>query len=161
MNMLKTIIVLGSAAIWSTANGAMAEKCNGHVISKPLSPILLRAAPDGSKVQWFSSEGIFIVTNPENHPANWTNRVCGGGFKVAPDGKSGTGIGSCTYADLDGDIFHLAWQMTFTGGTWSITEGTGTGKFTKLSGHGTFKPKKRFDNQWGGSTWEGECNLPG
>ena len=160
MKMLKTIVVLGIATFGFTANDAFAAKCNGHVISKPLNPIFLREAPDGSKVQWLSSEGIFIVSNPANHPANWVNRVCGGGFKIAPDGKSGAGEGSCSYADLDGDVFHLGWQSTFAEGTWRIVEGTGTGKFTNFSGRGTFRPKKRFENFWGGSTWEGECNLP-
>jgi hypothetical protein len=160
MKVVKTIVVLGATMVALAANEALAEKCNGHVISKPLKPILMREAPDGSKVQWFSSEGMFVVANPNNHPANLVNRVCGGGFKITPDGKSGSGKGSCSYADLDGDVFHLAWQSTFTEGTWEIVEGTGTGKFKNFSGQGIFRPMKRFENFWGGSTWEGECNLP-
>lgn len=157
MTMIKRMVVLGAATIVLTAIDASAEPCNGYVISKPLPSILLKEAPDGSKVKWVSSEGLFIVEHPENHPANWVNRVCGGGFKVAPDGKTGEGMGTCSYADMDGDVFHLAWESTFVEGTWKIT--SGTGKFEKISGNGTFKPKKRYDNFWGGSTWEGECSL--
>ncbi len=158
MKIVKTIIVLGAAAVALAANDVLAEKCSGYVVSTPLKPILLREASDGSKVQWFSSEGIFIVARPENHPADRVNRVCGGGFKVVPDGKSGSGMGSCSYTDMDGDVFHLAWQSTFTEGTWKIVGGTG--KFEEFSGHGTFKPAKRFEKFWGSSTWEGECDLP-
>ncbi len=157
MKITKTIVVLAAAMIALAANDARAEPCNGHVVSKPLPPILLRQAADGSKVMWVSSEGLFIVSQPENHPANWVNRVCGGGMKIAPDGKGAAGEGSCSYADMEGDVFHLAWQISSNGGTWRFT--SGTGKFKKMSGSGTFTPKARYDNLWGGSTWEGECSL--
>ena len=157
MTFIKKIALIGATTIALSSNEALAEPCNGHVISKPLPSILLKEAPDGSKATWVSSEGLFIVASPQDHPANWVNRVCGGGFKIAPDGKSGEGMGTCVYADMDGDVFHLAWESTFVEGTWKITGGTG--KFENISGSGTFKPKKRYDNSWGGSTWEGECNL--
>ena len=35
---------------------------------------------------------------------------------------------------------------------------SGTGKFAGMTGSGKFWPSKRFDNQWGKSTWEGECS---
>jgi len=159
MKIAKTMAVLITATIALAANGAWAEPCNGHVVSKPLPSILMREAPDGSKVMWVSSEGLFIVTQPENHPANWVNRVCGGGMKIAPDGKGAAGEGSCSYADMEGDVFHLAWQLSSDGGTWQVTDGTG--KFEKMSGGGTFKPRERYDNLWGGSTWEGECGFDG
>jgi len=149
--------VFGIAAVALVASDALAEKCSGYVVSKASSPILMREAPDGSKVQWHSGEGIFVVASPDNHPANGVNRVCGGGLKIAPDGKSGWGMGSCSYTDMDGDVFHLSWQSTFVEGTWNI-EG-GTGKFEKFTGHGTFRPAKRYQNFWGTSTWEGECSL--
>jgi hypothetical protein len=157
MKFVKIGAVLGAVTIALAANDALAEQCNGYVVSKPLPTILLRDAPDGSKVKWFSSEGIFIVDNPKDHPANRLNRVCGGGFKIAPDGKSGLGVGSCTYTDFAGDVFHLSWQSTFIEGTWTIIGGSG--KFEKFSGQGTFKPTKKFENFWGSTTWEGECSL--
>lgn len=157
MKFVKSFLVLSSAMIALAANDALAEKCNGYVISEPLKPILLRKAADGSKVMWMSSEGVFIVAKPANHPANLVGRVCGGGFKIAPDGKSGSGQGSCAYADHDGDAFHLNWQTTFIAGTWKLAGGTG--KFENFSGEGTFRPSKKFENMWSSSTWEGECNL--
>jgi hypothetical protein len=157
MKTMNAIFMLSAVAIALAANDALAEQCSGKVISKPLPPIALRDAPDGSKVKWFSSEGIFIVDSPKNHPANRLNRVCGGGFKIAPDGKSGLGVGSCIYSDFAGDVFHLSWQSTFIEGTWKIIGGSG--KFENFSGQGTFKPTKRFENSWGSTTWEGECSL--
>ena len=150
-------IVLGILLVIPLASQALAEKCNGYVISKSLKPIFMREAPDGSKISWYSSEGIFVVLNPANHPANGVNRICGGGLKIEPDGKSGWGMGSCSYTDMEGDVYHLSWQSTFVEGTWKI-EG-GTGKFEKFAGQGTFKPAKRFQNSWGTSIWEGECSL--
>ena len=120
MKFVKFGAVLGAVTIALAANDALAEQCSGYVVSKPLPPIALRDAPDGSKVKWFSSEGIFIVDSPKDHPANRVNRVCGGGFKIAADGKSGLGVGSCTYTDFAGDVFHLSWQSTFIEGTWKI-----------------------------------------
>ena len=159
MKISKSAIALGIAFTAFTANDAWAEKCNGYVISKALAPITMREAPDGSKIKWISSEGLFIVLNPADHPANMVNRICAGGIKIAPDGKSGEAVGSCTYTDMAGDIFHLNWQSGFTEGTWEIVGDTGTGKFAGFSGSGKFWPSKRFDNRWGKSTWEGECNL--
>jgi hypothetical protein len=60
---------------------------------------------------------------------------------------------------MEGDVFHLNWQSGFTEGTWEIVSNTGTGKFMGISGKGKFWPSKRFDNQWGPSTWEGECGF--
>ncbi len=154
---LKSAVALGFALTAFTVNDAWAEKCNGYVVSKALSPITMREAPDGSKVKWIGSEGLFIVLNPANHPANMVNRICAGGIKIAADGKSGAAVGSCTYTDMAGDVFHLSWQSGFTEGTWEIV--SGTGKFASMSGSGKFWPSKRFDNQWGKSTWEGECDL--
>ena len=156
---LKSAVALGFALTAFTANDAWAEKCNGYVVSKALSPITMREAPDGSKVKWIGSEGLFIVLNPVNHPANMVNRICAGGIKIAADGKSGAAAGSCTYTDMAGDVFHLSWQSGFTEGTWKIVSGTGTGKFASLSGSGKFWPSKRFDNQWGKSSWEGRCGF--
>lgn len=157
---MKTMLVVFATALFGlVAVDASAEPCSGHVISKPLPTITLREAPDGSKAVWVSSEGLFIVSKPKNHPANWVNRVCGGGMKIAANGQGAAGEGSCSYADMDGDIFHLAWQLSASKGTWQVT--SGTGKFEDMSGSGTFKPMKRYDNLWGGSTWEGECNLGG
>jgi len=157
MKIVKTIAVLGMATIALATNEARAEPCNGHVVSKALPSILMREAPDGSKVIWVSSEGLFVVDQPEDHPANWVNRICGGGMKMAPDGKSGAGMGTCSYADMGGDVFHLTWQLSPSGGTWQVT--SGTGKFEKMSGSGTFTPRKRYDNHWGASTWKGECSF--
>ena len=159
MKNLKFAMALGLVLTAFAANNAWAEKCNGYVVSKALAPITMREAPDGSKVKWVGSEGLFIVLNPANHPANMVNRICAGGIKIAPDGASGAAVGSCTYTDMEGDVFHLSWQSGFTEGTWEIVSGTGTGKFAGLSGSGKFWPSKRFDNQWGKSTWEGECSL--
>ena len=159
MNNLKSLVALGLVLTAFTANNAWAEKCNGYVVSKALSPITMREAPDGSKVKWVGSEGLFIVLNPTDHPANMVNRICAGGIKIAADGKSGAAVGSCTYTDMAGDVFHLSWQSCFTEGTWEIVSGTGTGKFAGMSGSGKFWPSKPFDNQWGKSTWEGECSL--
>jgi len=150
--------VLGAIVVALAATDALAEKCSGYVTSKALDPILMREAPDGSKVVWISSEGTFIVSEPANHPANLVNRVCGGGFKIAPDGKSAAAVGTCSYADMDGDAFHLSWQSTFVEGTWKILGGTG--KFEKFTGQGTFRPAKKYDNSWSVSMWEGECSLP-
>ncbi len=159
MKSLKSAMALGLVLTAFTANNAWAEKCNGYVVSKALSSITMREAPDGSKVKWISSEGLFIVLNPANHPANMVNRICAGGIKIAPDGKSGAAVGSCTYTDMAGDVFHLRWQSDFSEGTWEFVSGTGTGKFAGMSGSGKFWPSKRFDNQWGKSTWEGDCRL--
>jgi len=159
MDIMKTIIVMEIFALALTAHDVSAEECNGYVTSKALDPILLRKEPDGSKAAWISSEGIFIISKPANHPANLVNRVCGGGFKIAPDDSSGAAIGSCSYADLDGDVFHVSWQSTFVEGTWEIVGGTG--KFENFSGQGTFRPSKKYDNGWSISEWEGECDLPG
>ena len=159
MKILTSAVVIGLALTAFTANTAWAEACNGYVISKAVTPITMREAPDGSKVKWVGSEGLFIVLNPANHPANMVNRICAGGIKIAPDGKSGAAVGSCTYTDMAGDVFHLSWQSGFTEGTWKIVSGTGTGKFVGLSGNGKFWPSKRFDNAWGTSTWEGECDF--
>jgi hypothetical protein len=156
---LNSLAALGLALTVFTADDAWAEKCNGYVISKAFAPITMREAPDGSKVKWISSEGLFIVLNPTDHPANMVNRICAGGIKIAPDGKSGAAVGSCTYTDMEGDVFHLNWQSGFTEGTWEFVSDTGTGKFTGISGRGKFWPSKRFDNQWGKSTWEGECSF--
>jgi hypothetical protein len=159
MKSLKSAVALGLVLTAFTANNAWAETCNGYVVSKALTPITMREAPDGSKVKWIGSEGLFIVLTPANHPANMVNRICAGGIKIAADGKSGAAVGSCTYTDMAGDVFHLGWQSGFTEGTWEIVSGTGTGKFASLSGSGKFWPSKPFDNQWGKSTWEGECSL--
>ncbi|MDX2316248.1 MAG: hypothetical protein QNL90_19470 [Gammaproteobacteria bacterium] len=159
MKSLKSAVALGLVLTAFTANNAWAETCNGYVVSKALTPITMREAPDGSKVKWIGSEGLFIVLNPANHPANMVNRICAGGIKIAADGKSGAAVGSCTYTDMAGDVFHLSWQSGFTEGTWEIVSGTGTGKFAGLSGSGKFWPSKPFDNQWGKSSWEGECSL--
>ena len=159
MKFLKSAAVLGLALTAFTANDAWAEKCNGYVVSKALSSITMREAPDGSKVKWIGSEGLFIVQNPANHPANMVNRICAGGIKIAPDGKSGAAVGSCAYTDMAGDVFHLNWQSGFTEGTWEIVSGAGTGKFAGMIGSGKFFPSKRFDNHWGKSTWEGECSF--
>jgi hypothetical protein len=156
MRISKSAIALGIACAAFTANDAWAEKCNGYVISKAFAPITMREAPDGSKVKWIGSEGLFIVLNPADHPANMVNRICAGGMKIAPDGKSGAAVGSCAYTDMAGDVFHLNWQSSFTEGTWEIV--SGTGKFSGMTGSGKFWPSKRFDNQWGKSTWEGECS---
>ena len=70
MKIVKTIAVLGMPprSRWQT-NEARAEPCNGHVVSKALPSILMREAPDGSKVIWVSSEGLFVVsTNPKTTP---------------------------------------------------------------------------------------------
>jgi len=158
MKTIKTIVVLGAVMVALAAPDALAEKCGGYVTSKALDPILLRKAPDGSKVVWISSEGTFIVSEPANHPANLVNRVCGGGFKIAADDKSATASGTCSYADLDGDVFHVSWQSNLVEGTWKITGGTG--KFEKFTGQGTFRPTKKYDNSWSISMWEGECSLP-
>lgn len=159
MKNLKSAMALGLVLTACTANNAWAENCNGYVVSKALPSVTMREAPDGSKVKWVGSEGLFIVLNPANHPANMVDRICAGGIKIAPDGKSGAAVGSCTYTDMAGDVFHLSWQSSFTEGTWEIVSGTGTGKFAGMSGSGKFWPSKRFDNQWGKSTWEGECSL--
>lgn len=159
MKTMRLTAVLGALAIVLAANGAAAESCNGYVTSNSLDPILLRKAPDGSKTVWLSSEGIFIVMQPAEHPANLVNRVCGGGFKIAADEKSGAGVGTCAYTDLDGDVFHVSWQSTFVEGTWKIVGGTG--KFQGFSGQGTFRPTRKYDNAWSISLWEGECSLPG
>ena len=157
MNILKSVVIFGVALTGLTSEAAWAEKCNGYVVSKAFSPITMRTAPDGSTVKWVGSEGLFIVLNPTDHPANMTNRICTGGIKIAPDGKSGDAVGSCTYADMDGDVFHLYWQSGFAEGSWEIV--SGTGKFSGLSGRGKFWPSKRFDNLWGKSTWEGKCSF--
>ena len=157
MRILKSAVTFGFALTAITATDAWAEKCNGYVVSKALAPITMREAPDGTKVKWIASEGLFIVLNPANHPANMVNRICAGGIRIAPDGKSGAALGSCTYADMEGDVFHLNWQSGFTEGTWEMI--SGTGKFAGLTGSGKFWPSKRFDNHWGKSTWEGECAL--
>ena len=157
MKIVKSFLVLGIAMIALWSNNTLADACSGFVISEPLEPILIRKAADGSKVMWISSEGVFIVSTPANHPANLVGRVCGGGFKIAPDGKSGLGQGSCTYADQEGDAFYLDWQSTFIEGTWKLAGGTG--KFESFSGEGTFRPSKKFENMWSSSTWEGECSL--
>jgi hypothetical protein len=158
MNVVKTLLMFAIATIAFPVSEAAAEKCNGYVITKSLKPVLLREAADGSKVQWFSSEGMVITVSPENHPTNRANRLCGGAMKIAPDGKSGSGMGSCTYTDLDGDAYHLNWEATFAGGTWKVVGGTG--KFEKYTAQGTFTPTKRYQNAWGSLTWEGECNIP-
>jgi len=157
MKLAQTIMVLGVASVALTANNALAEKCNGYAMTKSMKPILMRETPDGAKVKWYTSEGIFFVANPQNHPANGVNRICAGGLQIAPDGKSGSGTGSCTYADMDGDVYHLIWNSTFGKGTWKIVGGTG--KFEKFTGNGTYKLAKRYQNSLGTSTWEGECNL--
>jgi hypothetical protein len=159
MKFFKSAMALGLVLTAFSANDAWAEKCNGYVVSKALSPITMREAPDGSKVKWVSSEGLFIVLNPADHPANMVNRICAGGIRIAPDGKSGAAVGSCTYTDMAGDVFHLSWKSGFAEGTWEIVSGAGTGKFAGMSGSGKFWPSKPFDNQWGKSTWEGECSL--
>ena len=157
MKSIKYLAVLSLAIASSSANDAWAEKCNGYVTSKALDSIIMQEAPDGSKVQWVGSEGIFIVLNPVDHPANLANRICAGGMKIAPDGKSGAAVGSCTYTDKEGDVFHLNWQSGFTEGTWEIV--SGSGKFAGTTGSGMFWPSKRYSNLWGTSTWEGECDL--
>jgi len=58
---LKSAVALGFALTAFTANDAWAEPCNGYVVSKALSPITMREAPDGSKVKWIGSEGLFTV----------------------------------------------------------------------------------------------------
>jgi hypothetical protein len=158
MKAIKSMVALSVVVVALTATDALAEQCSGYVTSKALDPILMREAPDGSKVVWISSEGIFIVSEPADHPANLVNRVCGGGFKIASDGKSAAAVGTCSYADLEGDAFHLSWQSTFVEGTWTISGGTG--KFEKFTGQGTFRPAKKYDNSWSVSMWEGECSLP-
>lgn len=158
MNILKLALMPGALVLALVPNHASAEKCSGYVTSKALDPIPLQSTPDGSRAVWISSEGIFIVLEPPDHPANLVNRVCGGGFKIASDGKSATAIGTCAYADVEGDLFHVSWQSTFVEGTWEIVGGTG--KFEKLSGHGTFRPASKYDNGWSTSAWEGECDLP-
>ena len=157
MNTLKSVAALSLALAVFATNNAWAEKCNGYVISKALAPITMREAPDGSKVKWVGSEGVFVVLNPPNHPANLVNRVCAGGIKIAPDGKSGAAAGSCAYTDMVGDVFHLNWQSGLSEGTWEIV--SGSGKFAGLAGNGKFWPSKRFDNLWGTSIWEGECSF--
>jgi hypothetical protein len=157
MTISKCAVVLGVTLSTFIATNARAEKCNGYVVSKAHAPITMREAPDGSKVKWLSSEGLFIVLSPANHPANMVNRICAGGMKIASDGKSGAAVGTCTYTDMAGDVFHLSWQSGFAEGTWEIVGGTG--KFAGMTGNGKFWPSKRFDNHWGKSTWEGECNL--
>jgi len=157
MKYLKSYFALGYVIFALAGNDALAEKCNGYVVSEPLEPILIRKAADGSKVMWISSNGVFIVANPSNHPANLVGRVCGGGFKITPDGKSGLGQGACTYADKEGDAFHLSWQSTFVKGTWKLAGGTG--KFESISGEGTFRPSGKFENMWSSSIWEGNCYI--
>jgi hypothetical protein len=159
MKTLNSVAALSLVLTTFVSNNAWAEKCNGYAISKALAPITMREAADGSKVKWIGSEGLFIVLNPADHPANMVNRICAGGIKIAPDGKSGSAVGSCTYTDMEGDVFHLNWQSGFTEGTWEFVSDTGTGKFTGISGKGKFWPSKPFDNQWGPSTWEGECSF--
>ena len=75
MKNLKSAVALGLVLTAFTANNAWAEKCNGYVVSKALTPITMREAADGSKVKWIGSEGLFIVLNPTNHPANMVNRI--------------------------------------------------------------------------------------
>ena len=157
MKSIKYLAVLGMAIATFSTNNAWAEKCNGYTTSKALDPIVMQEAPDGSKVLWVGSEGIFIVLNPVDHPANLTNRICAGGMKIAPDGKSGAAVGSCAYTDKEGDVFHLNWQSGFAEGTWEIA--SGSGKFAGMTGNGMFWPSKRFSNLWGISTWEGECDF--
>ncbi len=157
MKTSKNLIVIGTIAFALMTTDALAEKCNGYVVSKASESVLLRKADDGSKVLWVSSEGYGIVINPANHPANQVTRICGGGFRIAPDGKSGSGMGACSYTDRDADVYHLAWEGNFTEGTWKVVGGTG--KFEKYSANGTFTLTKRFDNGWGDARWEGECSF--
>ena len=51
MKFVKIGAVLGTVTVALAANDALAEKCSGYVVSKPLPPIALRDAPDGSKVK--------------------------------------------------------------------------------------------------------------
>ena len=100
-----------------------------------------------------------MITLDPNSPFNGMHETCGGLWIIAADGKSGTGKGSCGYADQQGNAYWIEYDGEFAGGTYTYKGGTG--KLKGLSGGGTWKGTQgRYGSGLGVRTFAGTYQLP-
>ena len=112
--------------------------------------------PDGNMLARTISHG-FIWTNEENMVGGNGSLECFGSNTLSPEGDQLDGSGTCEGLDADGDVWWVWWSGGIEG-NFSFTGGTG--KYTGISGGGTWKAQLQYPDGKAMNEWEGTWTIP-
>ena len=141
------VMVLGLAAI------ANAGEVGGHNIAQAKKSI----ETDLGNGKMFVTTGNHTVcrTTDANHPLNDASGDCDGGCVMNAEGD-GECLGSCTWADKDGDLAFFTWSGV-TSGTWKFRGGTG--KYAEATGKGTWETSGVYAGGMVRNSWSGAIEM--
>lgn len=146
-------IVICAVALVAGATTAFAGEVGGLnvVLSKPTETTELG---NGLVYEMTANSQVCVTTDP-NHPLNRASGNCSGGCVRKGDGDPEC-MGSCTWADTDGDLAFFTWTGQ-TAGDWKMQGGTG--KWAKASGSGTWMASAVYAGGMGANAWKGSMEM--
>jgi hypothetical protein len=119
--------------------------------------------PDGSRVQIDHYSQISFAAD-QSHPLDNKSADCMGRSHISAAGALLSGSGTCTSFDADGNTASFWWRIDKIDtpdcagacGAWGYY--AGTGKFSGITGSGTFHRDTMFPNGSSG-TWKGTASV--
>lgn len=113
------------------------------------------ALPTGETVIQFTWNGVHMADDP-SYPSNGAAQDCAGTVWIGADGAM-TARGACTLTDKEGDVEALTFGGDHTGGTFTVTGGTG--KYAGASGSGSYQPATMVADDRGILAWSAAITL--
>lgn len=146
-------IIVCAAALVGAATAAHAGEVSGMNILTP-RPSETTDLGNGIVYQTTVSSGVITTADPD-HPLNAASGYCSGGC-VSKGEDAPSCMGSCTWADTDGDLAFSTWTGQ-TEGTWKMDGGTG--KWAKATGSGTWKASAVYAGGAAANSWHGSMAM--
>lgn len=149
-------IILVAMTTIGIAAPALADSGSGIGAGLSVSNYTLEL-PNG-KILYRSNDKAHLMS--EDTPLNNVAQDCSVAYVMEPDFSAGSGHGTCSGIDTDGDVYFFFFSGDLTGGEWEIAGGTG--KFADLGGGGTYTvnaPLPDFDRF--SFTWTWDSAWPG
>lgn len=146
-------IVIGITVLACAATVAAAGEAGGKnvVVAKPTETTELG---NGMVYETTANSQVCITSDP-SHPLNRASGDCSGACIRSGDGEPSC-LGSCTWADTDGDLAFFTWTGQ-NSGTWKMQGGTG--KWVKASGVGTWAATGAYAGGMGENSWKGKIEM--
>lgn len=148
---LSTLFALSSTALFAQMDY---EATGGNVlIPEVVSSVDL---PDGTMLVRVMSSGFSWSENEEAVGGNGS-MDCAGSNIMNAEGDQLDGAGTCEIMDTDGDLWWI-WWTGGGGGDWGFVNGTG--KYSGITGGGSWKSETEYPDGRGMNSWVGSWTIP-
>ena len=149
---LMTVVVCAVVVSFG-ATVAVAGEASGRNVVVP-KPVETTDLGNGMVYETTTSNQVCITTDP-SPPLNRASGDCSGGCVSSGEGEPSC-LGSCTWADADGDLAFFTWTGQIAG-TWKMQGGTG--KWATASGGGTWSVTGAYAGGMGENSWKGTIEM--